>query len=303
MTGPRIAIDLPDSVTVADGPGGLSLLRISSPRATGEVFLHGAQVSAWAPSGHEPVIWLSSASEFAPAAAIRGGVPICFPWFGGGREPGLAPAHGFARLADWTLVGATDADGTVTLILRLTDADVAGLPGADLWPHRFEATYTVGLGAVLDLALQVRNAGATAYSYEEALHTYLHVADIAGVTVEGLDGARYLDKAPGAGPDLVRQEGPVAFTAETDRVYHSTGEIALLDPGAGRLVTLSKGASADTVVWNPWTAKAAAMPDFGADEWRGMVCLETANALSNAVSLEPGETHTMTARYSLSRQG
>ena len=300
MTEPQFAVHLPESVTLADGPGGLPVIRAETPLATSEVFLHGGHVSAWTPFGHDPVIWMSAASEFARGTAIRGGVPICFPWFGGGREPGMSPAHGFARLAGWSLVGVTDEGGVVTITLRLTEADVAGLPAAGVWPHPFEATYSVTLGTSLDLALTVRNTGADAYSFEEALHTYLQVSDIATVTVEGLDAARFLDKTPGAGPDPVVQAGPVTFSGETDRVYHATGEVTVLDPGAARAITLSKGGSATTVVWNPWTAKAVAMADFGDDEWVGMVCVETANAGPDAVTLGPGESHTMTARSAVS---
>ncbi|MFH5822707.1 D-hexose-6-phosphate mutarotase [Georgenia sp. AZ-5] len=301
MSEASIAVDLPASVTLAGGEGGLPLLRVDTPVATGEVYLHGAHVSAWTPAGHDPVIWMSRASMFAPGQPIRGGVPICFPWFGGGREPGMAPAHGFARLADWTLVGAEEVDGVVTLALRLTDADVAGLPGVQAWPHAFEATCTVTFGPELGLELSVRNTGAEECSFEEALHTYLHVRDVTAVTVEGLDGARYLDKAPGAGTDLVAQSGPVTFSGETDRVYRSTGTATVVEPGV-RTITVAKEGSANTVVWNPWTAKAVAMPDYDDAEWPTMVCVETANALDDAVSLVPGESHTMRARISAAIQ-
>lgn len=294
----ELTIELPGSVTVDEGRGGLTRVSVSSPVATGELYLQGAHVTAWTPARKDPVIWMSKASVFAPAQPIRGGVPICFPWFGAGREPGMQPAHGFARLAVWHLVDATDAAGVVVLTLRLTDADVAGLSAAQAWPHAFEATYTVTFGAELVAELTVRNTGEEPYSFEEALHTYLAVKDATGVTVEGLAGARYLDKAPGGGPDLVIQDGDVTFTGETDRVYASTGTAVVRDPGLVRTITVGKDGSANTVIWNPWTAKAAAMPDYDDAEWPTMVCLETANALSAAVALEPGQSHTMTARIS-----
>ena len=294
--------DLPDSVTLAEGEGGLAVVRVATALATGELYLQGAHVAAWTPAGADPVIWMSGASHFAPGEPIRGGIPICFPWFGPGREPGLAPpAHGFARLAGWRLVGAEDRDGEVTLTLRLTDADTAGVDAAAAWPHPFTATYTVTFGQELTVALTVRNTGQEEISYEEALHTYLAVSDVRTTTVQGLDGATYLDKAPGAGPDLVTQEGEVTFTAETDRVYASTGTVVVDDAGAGRRIGVEKDGSANTVVWNPWVAKAAAMPDYGDDEWPGMVCVETANALEDAVVLAPGEEHTTTARYTVTR--
>lgn len=295
-----ITVDLPPSVALVDGSGELPALRISTPLAEGEVYLHGAHVTSWVPAGHDPVIWMSKASRFAPTEPIRGGVPICFPWFGPGREPGMSPAHGFARLADWRLVGASDDDSVVTLTFRLGHEDVEGSAGAEKWTHPFEATYTVVMGGDLTLSLAVRNPGDEEYSYEEALHTYLHVQDVTAVTIEGLDGARYLDKAPYGGPDLKTQSGPVTFTGETDRVYHSSGAAVVVDPARARTITVSKESSADTVVWNPWTAKAAAMPDYDDAEWPTMVCVETANALDNAVVLAPGASHTMSATYAVS---
>jgi glucose-6-phosphate 1-epimerase len=299
MTSSLITVDLPASVTLTEGQGGLPVLGVSTPVATGEVYLHGAQVASWTPVGQDPVVWMSRASKFAAREPIRGGVPICFPWFGAGREPGLAPAHGFARLADFTLVGAEDTDGVVTLTLRLLDRDVAGLPGADRWRNPFELTYTVTFGGELTLALSVRNTGSEEYSYEEALHTYLAVKDVTAVTVEGLDGARYLDKAPAATGELVTQEGPVTFNGETDRVYRSLGTAAVVDPALARTITVFKENSSNTVVWNPWTVKAAAMPDYDDAEWPTMVCVETANALDDAVTLAAGQSHTMTARYAV----
>jgi len=301
MTSSLIAVDLPSSVTLADGEGGLPVLDVSTPVATGQLYLHGAHVTGWTPAGQDPVIWMSRASRFADRQPIRGGVPICWPWFGPGREPGgLSPAHGFARLADFTLVGADTApDGAVTLTLRLTDADVAGLPGAEHFTQPFELTYAVTLGTELTLALTVRNAGTKEYSFEEALHAYLTVKDITAVTVEGLEGVRYLDKTAAPGTDLVTQDGPVTFTGETDRVYHSTSPATVVDPAKARTVTATKENSANTVVWNPWTAKAAAMPDYDDAEWPTMVCVEVANALEDAVTLAAGESHTMTARYAV----
>ena len=298
-----MSIALPDSVTAAEGEGGLPVLRVATAAATGEVYLHGAHVTAWTPAGAAPVLWVSGSSRFAAGEAIRGGVPICFPWFGTGREPGLAPpAHGFARLAPWRLVAAEEHDGgAVTLTFELTAADVADVPAAAAWPHPFTATYAVTFGRELTLALTVENTGEGEISFEEALHTYLAVADVRTTTVQGLDGAAYLDKAADGGPERVTQRGDVTFTAETDRVYDSACTAVVVDESARRRIGLDKEGSAHTVVWNPWVDKAASMPDYGDDEWPTMVCVETANALDAAIALAPGERHTMTAHYAVTR--
>lgn len=288
--------DLPPSVTLADGEGGLPVVRVATAVATGEVYLQGAHVTAWQPAGGDPVIWLPDAAQFRHGAAIRGGVPVCFPWFGAGRTPGLAPAHGFARTTPWRLTRATDDAGTVTLTFALTHDDVAGAPGAEHWPFAFEAEYTVTVGAALTLALTVHNTGEETFSFEEALHTYLAVTDVRTATVDGLDGARYLDKTAPDDAAPVLQSGPVTFSGVTDRVYRRGTSLTVTDPGA-RSITVTPGHAADTVVWNPWAEKAAAMADIGDEEWPTMVCVETANVLDDAVTVEAGGSHTMSVTY------
>ncbi len=284
-------IELPAGVTAVAEP--LPHLLISTAACTGCVYLQGAHLTAWTPAGADPVLWMSSRSAFAPGKAIRGGVPVCFPWFGGGRSGDLSPAHGFARIVPWTLAAVeVDADGRARLTLVLDAAVATGGPGADLLPAGSRATYTVSMGATLELALRV-DAGPAGLDVEEALHTYLSVGDIHRVQVRGLDGASYFDKVAGT-PE--QQAGDVVFTGETDRVYASTATTQVVDPALGRVIEVAKSDSANTVVWNPWIAKSAAMADFGDDEWPGMVCVETANVGTDAVTLGAGESRTMTAR-------
>lgn len=283
---------LPAGVTLAEGKGGLPVLRIETAAAAGEIYLLGAHVLSWAPTGAEPVLWASERSVFEPGAAIRGGVPVCAPWFGPGKSGDLQPAHGWFRINDWELAGADAAeDGTVSLTFTLDGAE-ADVPEGH--PTGIRAQYTVVMGRTLDLTLAITSD--EEFELEEALHTYLTVSDVKQVTVEGLDGVRYVDKAPG-GRTVNAQQGALTFTRETDRVYATDGDSAVVDPGMNRRITLTKEGSASTVVWNPWTDKAAAMPDFGDDEWTGMVCLETANALAQAVTLPAGGSHTMRAVY------
>lgn len=290
--------DLPASVRVVDGPGGLPLLQVRDERhGELDVFLHGAHVTHWSPPGAEPVLWLSPTSRFGDDAAIRGGVPICFPWFGNGAGDDLQPAHGYARLLDWRVVSGRADDDGVELELALPPGSGtvtwSGPPGTG----SLAATFRIRLGSSLTMGLDVRNEGHGPATFEAALHTYLAVSDVREIAVEGLGGAEYVDR--NGGPGRVRQvDDVIRFAGETDRIYvGSAATVVVDDPGAGRRIVVRKSGSASTVVWNPWITKAASMPDLAA--WEPFVCVETANVRSDSVTLPPGESHTMTAVLAL----
>ena len=200
--------------------------------------------------------------------------------------------HGFARILSWDLAGVTrDPSGRLEARLSL-EPEVAASAGFQL---ELGVTLAVNVGRTLRLTLAVQNAGAVPARFEEALHSYFAVSDATQVRVHGLEGTAYLDKTeamarkPGAA-------GPIALSAETDRVYlDTTATVAIEDPGWDRRVLIAKTGSASTVLWNPWIAKARAMPDFGDDEWPRMLCVETANVGEQAPTLAPGATHVMTA--------
>ena len=295
--------NLPSSVRLGTGQGGLPVVHVDGPTGSAEIYLLGATVTRWAPAGADDALWVSGASHFATGRPIRGGVPICFPWFGALDGHPDAPAHGFARITPWQLGGAQDDGEHVTVTLRLTDADIAGSPGAAEWPHRFDAVYTVVVGARLSLSLTVTNRDDASFTYEEALHTYFAVSDVRTTEVVGLEGHAFLDRL--AGPEPVPgEDGPVRFVGETDRIYLGVSSgAAVHDTAAQRSVVIAKRGSDATVVWNPWTDKAAAMADFGDDEWTGMLCVEVCNVRDTAVELAPGASHTMTAMYQASPIG
>lgn len=265
---------LPSSVRAEAGAGHLPRLLVRTATAEADVYFQGAQVTAWRPaSSQEPVLWLSGQSRFEPGQAIRGGVPVCFPWFSKHRTDRSAPPHGFARTRNWTLeVARQDAEGGVVLEMEL-----AGEAIAPQWPHRFRARHRIAVGAVLRLDLEVTNTGLDAFSFEEALHAYFDVADIREVTVSG--------PAP----------EPLRFAGLTNRVYPGTRDACVIhDPVRHRDIFVRKSGSDSTVVWNPWAERAREMTDMGDDEWIGMVCVEPANVGADARTLGPGESHTMT---------
>jgi glucose-6-phosphate 1-epimerase len=281
---------LPQSVRIVEGHGGLPRLDIATPSATAQVYLHGAHLTHWQPShAKAPVLWMSEHSLWQDAKPIRGGVPICFPWFGPHRSESSAPAHGFARLVDWTLAGAVDRDGSVAVTFALDGARLS-----EVWPFRFRAEHEVVVGSTVTMSLEVENRDEVGFSFEEALHTYFAVSSIADVSIAGLERTPFLDKAGGL-TERTQDDTPIRFTSETDRVYlETTATCSIDDPGLQRRIIVSKDNSRSTVVWNPWIAKARALADFGDEEWRGMVCVETANVGAPAVRLAPGERHRMT---------
>jgi glucose-6-phosphate 1-epimerase len=286
-----VCTTLPSSVRVDEGEGRLPRVSVRSALGAAEVYFQGAHLTAWHPAGvREPVLWRSRESMFEPGRPIRGGVPICFPWFGPHPADASAPAHGFARLQPWRLVDAReDAAGTVALAMELAGE------GVPQWPHRFRVIHRMTFGAVLRMDLEVHNEGADAFTFEEALHTYFSVDDVRTVTVTGLEGAEYLDKVAGSRRSRQGDEA-LRVTGETDRVYLDTrADCIIQDQVARRQISVSKTGSDATVIWNPWIDKSRAMPDFGDDEWPEMLCVETCNVNAHARTLAPGASHTMTA--------
>ncbi|MSR83104.1 MAG: D-hexose-6-phosphate mutarotase [Candidatus Latescibacteria bacterium] len=280
---------LPGLLRFAPGPGGLPTVHISDPHAQGMLVLQGAHVLQFQPRGQQPVLWASQHSFYAPGRPIRGGIPLCWPWFGAHPTDATKPGHGFARTSAWEVLG-TSAGPTGTSIelgLLPTPATLA------LWPHPFSLRLRVLFGAQLEVELHVHNPGDQAFTFSAALHSYFAVSQVSAITITGLEESPYFDKVGGA---PLRQEGPVQISAETDRVYQdTTAECHIEDPGLGRRICVAKQGSRSTVVWNPWAAKATRMEDFGDEEYRQMVCVETANAPPDQVTVPPGSAHCLQA--------
>ncbi len=279
---------------VVAGKGGLPIVCVTTEKATAEISLYGAQVIRWKPAGAGEVLFLSEKSYWELGRAIRGGVPVCFPWFGDKADDARAPNHGFVRTKEWRLdsLSALD-DGAVTLVC-ITESDATTRPW---WPHEFCVAYRMTVGAKLRLELTVINRGKTAMRFEEALHSYLRVGRAQDVTVRGLDGVAYLDKTDAFREKM--QSEDVTITTETDRVFINTnGAVEVIDAALGRVVRTDKVNSQTTVVWNPWREQAAKLADFGDDEWQQMVALEGSNVQTAAIQLDPGEEHTMSVTLS-----
>jgi D-hexose-6-phosphate mutarotase len=279
----------PASVQIVAGNGGLPCIQIRHALAEADLYLQGAHLTHFKPTGSEPVLFLSQKSLFTEGKPIRGGVPLIFPWFGARRDDPKAPMHGFARNLPWKLVDSSESGEGVSLRLQLQ----SGPETLALWPYPFLAELHVAIGKKLVLTFSVSNTGSEAFQFEEALHTYFHVADVRNVGIEGLENTVFLDKTDGF---QQKKQGtdPIAITAETDRIYLGT-ETTCTISDSKRRIRIGKSGSRTTVVWNPWVAKAAAMADFGDDEWPAMLCIETANTHPEPVTLSPNATHQMRA--------
>ena len=279
--------EIPGRITLADGHGGLAKIIVTSSAATAEIYLHGAHVTGFQKNGEPPIIFLSKKSLFAPGKAIRGGVPICFPWFGP-RAGDVA--HGFARITEWELSKtAATPDGHVTVHLRLPE--IPARPETKALSTEFIVT----VSDRLTMELRVTNTSGQEILFESCLHTYFAVGDISQASITGLHGVQYVDKVENAAHKLEASDA-IRISSEVDRVYlNTTGPVEIHDAKLRRKISVTKTGSASTVVWNPWIDKAKAMADFGAEEYHNMVCIESGNVADNKITLAPGKTASLKA--------
>lgn len=277
-------------VTFLDGRGELPMIEITTPWSSAEIYLHGAHVTHFKKHDEPPLLFLSQCSRFEKDAPIRGGIPVIFPWFG---KPADKPGqHGFARVKDWELKEMhSPADGSVKVRLRLA-------AWAELAAGKITVDYVVNVNAELTAELVVRNGSLQPFVFENCLHTYFTVGDINAVSVQGLQGVDYLNQ-PTNFSRHTDSDREIRFTAEVDRAYLNTKDaVEIHDASLKRVIRVEKEGSLSTVVWNPWIAKAKAMPDYGDEEYKGMVCVESGNLAENKITLAPGETSRLKVKLS-----
>jgi glucose-6-phosphate 1-epimerase len=261
----------------------------------GEVCTQGAQVVRWRFDGSE-VLFVGRKARFEPGQAIRGGIPVIFPWFGDDPQKLGRGAHGFARRLAWRVVERSDAKDATRVVLELEDSDATRA----LWPQRFLLRLEAQLGAQLELALTVTNRGDEPFEFEEALHSYFQVGDVRAISLRGLEGSTYLDKLDGFARKRASNE-PQTFTGPVDNVHLDTESACEIeDIVHGRTLALHKRHSRSTVVWNPWVEGAQRLSDLGDEDWAHFLCVETANIGANAVQLAAGASHTMELRVEVS---
>jgi glucose-6-phosphate 1-epimerase len=287
---------IPGVAKVCEGKGAMPRVHITSSLCEGEIYLHGAQVTSWKPAGAEELLFLSTKSRWEEGQAIRGGIPICFPWFRAKADDPQAPSHGFVRTTTWQIESIVENGSgvTVTMFTRSDERTQRW------WPGEFRLVERATFGSELSLELGCTNTGTTPLRFEEALHTYNRVADVPDARLQGLDAVSFLDNTDSNTEKT--QRGDAAIASQTDNAYLNTQNVVdLLDRNMHRRIRLSKANSLTTVVWNPWREGANKLRDLGDDEWAQFLCVEASNILSFAIDLEPGQEHRMTAVISLAK--
>ena len=284
-------LEIPGRVRLQEGNGELLKVEIDTDFGEAELYLQGAHVTEFSRKGEAPLLFTSHFSRFEKQQAIRGGVPVIFPWFAA-REG--EPFHGFARISQWCLNEVT-ALPTGGVSLRLALGPVAA---AATW-SAFTLNYVVTVADTLRLELIATNTSVDqTFSFENCFHTYFTVGDIHGVKVRGLKGVTYLDKVDNFAAK-VEASDEITIVGETDRVYQdTTSTVEILDSVLKRVIRVEKSGSQSTVLWNPWIGKAQQMPDFGNEEYLKMICVESGNVGKNRVILPPGQSQVLSVGLS-----
>jgi glucose-6-phosphate 1-epimerase len=282
-------------LTFIEGKGGLPFVQISNGHADALVSVYAGQVLSFTPKGASDLLFVSDKAYYAEGKAIKGGVPICWPWFGADPEGKGRPAHGFMRNRMWEVWGSrANADGSTTVTVGVASSAETLV----IWPHAFRLAMEITVGKTLQLALVTHNTGDAPFTITQAMHTYFAVSDIAQTTIGGLDGTQYIDKAAGAGGAIKQQAGAVTIGSEVDRVYLGVSSVLDIVDGAGqRTIRIASQGNKTAVVWNPWADIAASMGDLQDDDYLRFVCVETTNAADDVVEVPAGGEFRLVAEY------
>ncbi len=276
------------------GENDIPVVEIQNDQASATISLQGAQVLSWVPAGEDEVIWLSRDASFAPGKSVRGGIPICWPWFGAHAADAAYPAHGFARTSLWQVIDTQPlASGETQITFRL-DTRQMNDSIQSMWPLATVVEFCLTIGKTLIMTLTTLNHSEEVITIGQALHTYFAVDDVRHTSVYGLEDRDYLDKTDGFKRKI--QDGPVVIGEEVDRVYLQTADDIVIDDKK-RKVSITKQGSQSTIVWNPWQVVAEKMGDLGQDGYLKMLCVESANAAEDTVTISPGEEYSLVVTY------
>ncbi len=289
---------IPGSLSFLAGQGDFPLIEISNEQAKALISVYAGHILSFQPVGEpEDLIFVSQQAEYKVGKAIRGGIPLCWPWFGPDPEGLGRSNHGLARNRLWQVLGTeTTTSGATRVMLSLEDSSETRA----VWDYEFQLAIAITVGQRLEIELISRNTGERAFTLSQALHTYFRVGDIDHVKILGLANCYYFDKVDGG--KHKRQAGDVAIAEEVDRIYTDVpAELVIEDASFGRRIRLVSIGSRTAIVWNPWAEGAAKMGDLGDEEFKNMVCVETANAANDTVKVEPNEEYRLSVSYQIER--
>ncbi len=282
--------NLSNNVTIVEKDD-VKIVRVIHDKAIAGIALHGAHVVSYKPAGKEDLIWMSSNTPFDGKAALRGGIPICWPWFGKIAEPG----HGFARINEWKLAEHRESEEGVIIVLELEESSDT----LSIWPYKFKNRLYVEIGDELKVSLEVNNTDEKAWTFSSALHTYLNVGDVAQISTTGM-GAEYIDKLQDS--KICTGGDSLVLTDTIDRIYTTPeAQITVTDPVLKRALTIENSGHNSAVLWNPWSQGSISMADMADDGYKTMFCVEStihAPCLSAGETLQPGEQHVLTTTIS-----
>lgn len=286
---------IPEQVKITQKNKDVFLIEVTSQHAQATISTHGGQVLSFIPASEtHDLLFVSKLARFEQGRAIRGGIPICWPWFGPNPD-NAGPAHGLVRTRQWQLRQTTAlADGAIKVILEIHDNDETRA----IWPHSFDLSIEITIHETLTLELVSRNTGANPFELTQALHSYFYVGDCQQAKIKGLDNTSYIDKTDAG--KLKPQRGYVSISQEVDRIYtHVAGDLILEDPVFSRNIQIQSRNSSTVILWNPWKQKAARMSDLGQKGYESMVCIETANAGDEIITVEPDKEYHLLAQYQI----
>ncbi len=281
-----------------EGPGGFPLAQIRTERASATVAMYGGQLVSYKPNHAEhDLFYLSEQAIYRPGKAIRGGAPLCWPWFGADPDDAGHQAHGFVRNIFWELIDTRIRDNVVSATFGIESSNVTH---HEWWDHDFKLRKTITIGDELTVSLTTENCDDEPLRFSEALHSYLLVGDVEQVNVKGLDNTAYLDKPTDFSQNM--QSGDITVDGEVDRIYlESPNSVEVIDPSLGRKIKVQQQGAENFVVWNPWDEKTKQLADMPDDGYKSFVCVESANALDYSVTIPAGQSHTMEVNYKIEK--
>lgn len=290
---------IPDEVIFLKGEGGLPFININNQKASAIISIYAGQVLSFKPNDElENLLFTSKNAYFINGKSIKGGIPICWPWFGTAPESEDHPNHGFVRDNFWSVASVNKlSNGDTQIKLEFTDSDKT----REIWPYYFYLSLNIIIGDTLTLELTSRNTGKKAFAMTEALHSYFNVGDSSQVEVLGLEKTEYLDKSQ----DYIKvcQIGAIKILKETDRIHKNVNrDLIINDPAFNRKIKITSTGNKNVVVWNPWVKGSEAIVDLESDDYRRFICVEIANTASNTVNILPGGEYKLVTNYSIQKE-